>query len=133
MLSEEDMSVLYMTHHMEEAERLCDRVGMIDKGRLIAEGTRRQLVSQVGQLDRVELGGRDRLTAAGEAVARLEGVAEVGLSDHALSVLVGDAASVLPALMSAATSAGMAVTGVDVEEPDLEAVFMHLTGKALRD
>jgi ABC-2 type transport system ATP-binding protein len=133
MLSEEGLSVLYTTHYMEEAERLCDRVGIIDEGRLIAEGTRRQLVSQVGQLDRVELRGRDELTAAGEAIGRLEGVVEVGVSDHSLAALVSDASSLLPGLMSAATGAGMTVIGVDVQEPDLEAVFMHLTGKALRD
>ena len=51
------MAVLYTTHYMEEAERLCDRVGIIDEGRIIAEGTRRELTAKVGQRDRVELAG----------------------------------------------------------------------------
>lgn len=132
-LAAEGMSVLYTTHYMEEAERLCDRVGIIDEGKLVAEGTRRELVSQVGELDRVELRGRDDMAAAGQALAALPGVVEVGQGDHALTVLARDASELLPALLSTAGSAGMSVTGVDVEEPDLEAVFLHMTGKALRD
>lgn len=132
-LSGEGISVLYTTHYMEEAERLCDRVGIIDEGRLIAEGTRRELVSQVGQLDRVQLRGRDEVEAAGRAVAEIEGVGETAVTEQGLSVLAREASTSLPAIMSAAGTAGMTVTGVDIEEPDLEAVFLHLTGKALRD
>ncbi|HEX2152995.1 MAG TPA: ABC transporter ATP-binding protein [Acidimicrobiia bacterium] len=132
-LSRHGMSVLYTTHYMEEAERLCDRVGIIDEGRLIAEGTRRELVSQIGRLDRVELRGRDDLAGAGEAIAALDGVGEVAVSEQSVTVLAREASSVLPAMMAAAGTAGMTVTGVSIEEPDLEAVFLHLTGKALRD
>jgi ABC-2 type transport system ATP-binding protein len=98
----------------------------------VAEGTRRQLVSQVGQLDRVVLRGREGAEAV-DAVAAVAGIAEVGLSDAGLTALAADASSVLPAVLAAASRAGMTVTGVDIEEPDLEAVFLHLTGKALRD
>ncbi|SRR5690554_1437216 len=132
-LADEGMSVLYTTHYMEEAERLCDRVGIIDEGRIVAEGTRRELVAQIGQMDRIELRGRDRIDVAAEAVRTVEGVREAAVSDSSLSVLVPEASSVLPALLAAAGSAGMTVTGVEVQEPDLEAVFLHLTGKALRD
>lgn len=132
-LAGEGMSVLYTTHYMEEAERLCDRVGIIDEGRLVAEGTRRELVAQIGELDRVELRGRDNLEEAAAAVSSVAGVMEVGVSDQALTVLAKEASSVLPAMMGAAGSAGMSITGVDIQEPDLEAVFLHLTGKALRD
>src|SRR5690606_24784590 len=106
-LASEGMSVLYTTHYMEEAERLCDRVGIIDEGRLVAEGTRRELVAQVGQLDRVELRGRDGIEAAAAAVRAVEGVSEAAVGDSTLSVLATEASSVLPALLSAAGSAGM--------------------------
>lgn len=132
-LSREGMAVLYTTHYMEEAERLCDRVGIIDEGRLVAEGTRRELVAQIGELDRVELRGRDDIENAARQIEHMDGVAEVGRGDEAISVLATDASTMLPALMAAAAGAGMTVTGVDVQEPDLEAVFLHLTGKALRD
>jgi ABC-2 type transport system ATP-binding protein len=61
------------------------------------------------------------------------GVSEAAVADHAITVLAAEASSVLPAVLTAATGAGMTVTGVEVDEPDLEAVFLHLTGKALRD
>ncbi len=132
-LSREGISVLYTTHYMEEAERLCDRVGIIDEGRLVAEGTRRELVAQIGELDRVELRGRGDLKAAARIIEALDGVAEVGVGDESVSVLTTEAATLLPLLMSATVKAEMSVSGVEVQEPDLEAVFLHLTGKALRD
>jgi ABC-2 type transport system ATP-binding protein len=73
-LETEGVAVLYTTHYMEEAERLCDRVGVIDQGCLIAEGTRRELVAKVGQHDRIELAvGGDLIglaAASGSATAR---------------------------------------------------------------
>lgn len=132
-LSGQGMAVLYTTHYMEEAERLCDRVGIIDEGRLVAEGTRRQLVAQVGQMDRIDLRGRGAVGSAGARVGAINRVAEVAESEDGLAILAAEAASLLPSILAAATEAGMSVTSVEVQEPDLEAVFLHLTGKALRD
>jgi len=132
-LAHEGMSVLYTTHYMEEAERLCDRVGIIDQGVLVAEGTRRELVATVGQSDTVTLVGTGDLAAGAEAVRRVDGVRDVAVVDGSMTMLVHGAASILPALMSRVADAGVSITGVDIEEPNLEAVFLHLTGKALRD
>src|SRR5690606_8197825 len=121
------------SHRMGDAGRLCDRVGVIDQGRLLAEGTRRELVSQVGQFDRLVMRGRDSIEAAAAAVGAVPGVVEAAVADHAVTVLAAEASSVLPAVLAAAAGAGMTVTGVEIDEPDLEAVFLHLTGKALRD
>jgi ABC-2 type transport system ATP-binding protein len=108
-LESEGMAILYTTHYMEEAERLCDRIGIIDEGRIQAEGTRRELVELIG--------GRDRVTlVAGK-----------------IEILVTEARSILPAILSTATAEGATIRSVEVVEPDLEAVFLHLTGKALRD
>jgi ABC-type multidrug transport system ATPase subunit len=68
-LSGEGMAVLYTTHYMEEADRLCDRVGIIDHGKLIAEGTRQRLVSLVGERDRVRLSAAGELDKAAVALA----------------------------------------------------------------
>lgn len=132
-LADEGMSVLYTTHYMEEAERLCDRVGIIDEGALVAEGTRRELVATVGQSDTVTLVGTGDLDAAAEALRQVDGVGDVAVADGSLSMVVDGAAAHLPAMMSRVADAGVSITGVDVEEPNLEAVFLHLTGKALRD
>jgi linearmycin/streptolysin S transport system ATP-binding protein len=132
-LSEEGMAVLYTTHYMEEAERLCDRVAIIDEGKIQAEGTRRELVSMVGEKDKIAIVGSGSLAAAAASVAQLDGISDASSSENRLDVLAEDASAVLPGLLSAVTEAGGSITGVEVVEPNLEAVFLHLTGKALRD
>lgn len=127
------MAILYTTHYMEEAERLCDRVGIIDAGEIRAEGTRRELVALVGQRDQVRLTATGDLDAAGAAVLAVEGVEQAAPKDGVLEVVARDARAGLPAILAAASAAGAVVKGVDVVEPDLEAVFLHLTGRALRD
>jgi ABC-2 type transport system ATP-binding protein len=132
-LSRAGMAVLYTTHYMEEAERLCDRVAIIDEGVIQAEGTRRELVSMVGEKDRVAISATGNLIQAAEAVRRIEGVTEASASDHHIEILAGNASGLLPALLEGVTSSGASITGVEIREPNLEAVFLHLTGKALRD
>jgi ABC-2 type transport system ATP-binding protein len=132
-LSGEGMAVLYTTHYMEEAERLCDRIGIVDLGELKAEGTRAELVSLVGEHDRVALEGVGDLQAAADACQALQPVRAASVQDSAIQLIVDHARSMLPELLLTASDAGMAVNSVDVHEPDLEAVFLHLTGKALRD
>ncbi len=132
-LSDEGMAVLYTTHYMEEAERLCDRVGIIDEGEIKAEGTRSELVSLIGQRDRVTLTATGDLGAAESALQGLPAVDEASVADGAIVLVVDGARSLLPDMLRTAAEAGAEVTGVDVAEPNLEAVFLHLTGKALRD
>ena len=132
-LSSEGMAVLYTTHYMEEAERLCDRIGIVDLGEVKAEGTRAELVALVGQHDRVVIEASGGLERAADAMASLPGVVAASAADGSLALIVDDARTLLPELLRAATDAGAAVRGVDVDQPDLEAVFLHLTGKALRD
>jgi ABC-2 type transport system ATP-binding protein len=132
-LSGEGMAVLYTTHYMEEAERLCNRVGIIDQGKIMAEGTRRQLVELIGERDRVRVVAEGNLDAAVAAARSVEGVESANRSEGGFEILAGDARVILPALLREIADAGGIVKGVDVVEPDLEAVFLHLTGKALRD
>jgi len=132
-LGRQGMAVLYTTHYMEEAERLCDRVGIIDEGKVIAEGTRRELVALVGQRDKIRLEASGPLQEGSDAMAALEGVQGAGLSDTGIELLVDDAGDRLPEIMGAAAAAGIAVGGVEIDKPNLEAVFLHLTGRALRE
>ncbi len=132
-LSAAGMGILYTTHYMEEAERLCDRVGIIDEGRIIAEGTRRELVALVGGVDRVSLVASGDVRTAAEAVRGLDGVREATPHEGGLDILVVEARRLLPRLLEAVSRDGVSVRSVEVVEPDLEAVFLHLTGKALRD
>ena len=127
------MAILFTTHYMEEAERLCHRVGIIDEGRIRAEGTRRELVALVGQRDRVALAAGGDLAAGARAAREFPAVHEATPREGGLDILVSEARKLLPRLLDAVTSAGVEIRSVEVTEPDLEAVFLHLTGKALRD
>jgi ABC-2 type transport system ATP-binding protein len=132
-LGAEGIGILYTTHYMEEAERLCDRVGIIDQGRIIAEGTRRELVDLVGAVDKVMLSASGDIGTAVDAVRAIEGVQGVTAYEGGLEILVVEARRHLPRLLEAVSRDGVSVRTVEVVEPDLEAVFLHLTGKALRD
>ena len=127
------MSILYTTHYMEEAERLCDRIAIIDEGKILAEGTRRELVDLVGQLDRVNMSASGNLAAATEAMKGIERVQDATYGEGSIEVTAEGARTLLPEIIRVAADAGAAVNSVEVIEPDLEAVFLHLTGKALRD
>jgi ABC-2 type transport system ATP-binding protein len=132
-LRERGMAVLYTTHYMEEAERVCDRVGIIDHGRLVAEGTRRELVDRLGEQDRVELAASGDLSTFAATCRDLPGVSESGATAGGVHLLAKDGRRVLPAVFDAAERTGVDVSSVEVVEPDLEAVFLHLTGTALRE
>jgi len=132
-LSGAGMAVLYTTHYMEEAERLCDRIGIIDHGKLIAEGTRAELVSMVGEGDQVRLSATGNLAGAVADLAARPWVREAKALDGGIDLVVENARSELPAILTDAAAGGVAIRSVEVTEPDLEAVFLHLTGRALRD
>jgi ABC-2 type transport system ATP-binding protein len=132
-LGQRGMAILYTTHYMEEAERLCDRVGIIDHGQIKAEGTRRELVSLIGQRDRIRLVADGKLALAADALRGFDGVDEATVHDGGLTLLVADARAILPRILESAAAAGAMVSSVEIVEPDLEAVFLHLTGRALRD
>lgn len=132
-LGRQGMAILYTTHYMEEAERLCDRVGIIDAGVIRAEGTRRELVAMIGERDRVELAATGNLRAAADAARGVAGVTDATVHEGGLTLIATDARHVAPAILTAVADADVAINGVEIVEPDLEAVFLHLTGRALRD
>jgi ABC-2 type transport system ATP-binding protein len=125
------LAVLYTTHYMEEAERLCDRIAIMDRGRLVAEGRRRDLVARIAEQDVVRLDVAGDTAAAADACAAVDGVGSADAEDGTVVCLVVGAAGLLPALLGAVGDTGASVTGVSVREPDLEDVFLHLTCRAL--
>ena len=127
------MAVLYTTHYMEEAERLCDRIGIIDRGRLVAEGTRRELIALVEQQDSITLSATGGLEAFAAECQALAGVARADVTSSGVQLVVGDGGQLLPRVLELAERHDVAVRSVDLSEPDLEDVFLHLTGTALRE
>jgi len=133
-LSSGGMAVLYTTHYMEEAERLCDRVGIVDLGHLIAEGTPRELTARLGEAQHIELTVERDPELVADALRGLPIASQVSAPGNGMvDVLVRDAGAALPAVLAGAATTGAPIRSVTVREPDLEAVFLHLTGKRLRD
>jgi ABC-2 type transport system ATP-binding protein len=132
-LNRQGMTVLYTTHYMEEAAELSDHIAIMDQGKVIANGTHDELIRMVGERTRLEL----TVSIEGEAVLpawkKVEGVSSAVAEDGHVTLLVDDSNLVLPRLFDAATGLGARITSVDIQEPNLEMVFLHLTGKALRD
>ncbi len=142
------MTVLYTTHLMEEAQELSDRVGIIDHGEIIALGAPGDLILQVGEQDRLtfkvgqavvskEMLEHIRSSVEGVTQATFDPPGEEGENKTNVSGLLVISAKrgrkALPFILHLAEEAGIEIELVEVHEPDLEAVFLHLTGRALRD
>jgi ABC-2 type transport system ATP-binding protein len=132
-LNRQGMSVLYTTHYMEEAEELSNRIAIMDKGKIIACGTRDELVRRVGEQARIELAVTGEPEKAAEAWRRVTGVSRATVEEGRVAVLVGDSNAVVPRLFEQAAQSGFRVGSVEIQEPNLETVFLALTGRALRD
>jgi ABC-2 type transport system ATP-binding protein len=132
-LKEQGMTVLYTTHYMEEAQELSDHIAIMDHGKLIACGTNEELVKLVGEQTRIDLIVNVEAARMADAWRSIPGVERVTLEEGQIAVLVNDSNLVLPRLFEAAAHQAARITSVEIREPNLETVFLHLTGRALRD
>jgi ABC-2 type transport system ATP-binding protein len=134
-LNKQGMTVLYTTHYMEEAEELSDRVGIIDHGELIALGTQKELTQQVGQNEALilHIGENDDPQTLANSLKSIKDVLEANVTDHEISIITPEAEDIIAPVISKANERGIRIRSVDIREPNLEAVFLHLTGRALRD
>ena len=132
-LNRHGMSVLYTTHYMEEAEELSNRIAIMDKGKIIACGTRDELVRLVGEQMRVDLAVTGEPDKAAEAWRAVAGVSRATVEQGRVLVLAGDSNAVVPLLFERAAQLGFRIGSVEIQEPNLETVFLSLTGRALRD
>jgi ABC-2 type transport system ATP-binding protein len=125
----EVMSIIYTTHYMEEAERLCDRIAIIDHGKIIANGTNAELVHNAfGSRSQVLArfaGSPDRIAdwVTGRGGHTVDGAAQFAI-DHPTEI---------GGLLEASSKAGFDLLDVTLRKPNLESVFLHLTGRELRD
>jgi ABC-2 type transport system ATP-binding protein len=150
MRQEMGMTVLYTSHLMEEVQELSDRVGIIDHGKIIALGTVGELIQKVGEEDRLTFNvGTQKpadvlfqrlcsevngvTTAVYEQQKTTNGGGEIVLGDGQILVQAKRGRKALPQLLQITNESGVDVLSVEVREPDLEAVFLQLTGRALRD
>jgi ABC-2 type transport system ATP-binding protein len=132
-LNRQGMTVFYTTHYMEEAQELSSRIAIMDQGKVIACGTQEELVRRVGEATRVELAVTGDSAHLAEAWRDVSGVNQATAGEECVALLVDNADAVVPRLFESAAQLGAHITSVDITEPNLETVFLALTGRALRD
>jgi len=134
-LNQNGLTVLYTTHYMEEAQELSHRIGIVDHGKLIALGTLAELTQLVGQHETLilKLGQETGSQDLAAALQKLPGILQTNANDGELLINVVAAEAALPGVLNKATGLGLTVRTIEIRAPNLETVFLHLTGRALRD
>jgi ABC-2 type transport system ATP-binding protein len=127
----EEKTIVLTTHYIEEAERLCDRVAVVDTGRIIAMGTPRELKQASAGTTRIEV--RLAQTSDIDSLRRLEGVAECRAFDGYYVMHSHAVPRTIVALVKYLESSGNELAGLEIATPTLEDVFIELTGRRLRD
>lgn len=125
-------TVMLTTHYMDEAERLCDRVAVVDHGKVIALGTPRELIASLGAEHVVEFAAGDAVLSDAELLD-LPGVTEVHAERGTVRLTVSQPHAAVPALLARLTGRGATLTQLATHHATLEDVFLHLTGRSLRD
>lgn len=134
LLNEQGMTVLYTTHYMEEAEELSNRVAIIDHGKVIGIGKQIELLQQIGEKDRLLIKlNPETIAQAAEVAQKVKGVDKVNIEEGKLEILSSAGRRTLPLIITELDDAGYPPLSIEIVEPNLETVFLHLTGRALRD
>ena len=132
-LNRRGMTIIYTSHYMEEAEYLCSRICIVDQGKIIASGSKDELVEVIGGKTDIVL----LLESADQEILRafenIDGIERVEQQGDQIVIRCENAEMILADLISRIAASGKHLRSVDVKKPNLEAVFLHLTGKALRD
>jgi ABC-2 type transport system ATP-binding protein len=128
----EGLTILLTTHYLEEADRLASRLAIVDKGRVVAQGTPDELKGELrGDAVHIELGSSlaDEAHVVRTALERVHGVREVAIDGHRLSARAADGASVVPSALAALDQAGVRVAAVTVARPSLDDVYLRYAGR----
>jgi ABC-2 type transport system ATP-binding protein len=125
--------VLYTTHYMEEAETLCDRLAVVDHGKIIAHGTLQELRAMPGERELVRLTGTFTPDKVRHELQPVQGLEIVQVDDGLLVIALRGASGRLPELFSLLAGAGAEIRGTMLTQPSLESLFIRLTGKELRE
>lgn len=131
-LNAKGLTVLLTTHMMEEAERMCDRIGIVDKGRLIALGNLEELLALVEETDVIEVSARNLTREIVEALKKEQGVKKVSAAENNLTITATHNREILPRVVEKINAMGGKIESLRSIEPNLETVFLHLTGTKLK-
>lgn len=131
-LNDKGMTVLLTTHQMEDAEKLCHRIAIVDKGKLIALDTLEGLLELVGESDIIHVVAKEIHPESVESLLSLEDVQKVSVDEGSMTVQLIRGRELLTGIIDILTSSGTKVESIHIKEPDLETLFLHLTGTRLR-
>lgn len=133
-IREESLTTMFLTtHYMEEADALCSRIAIIDAGKMIALGSPTQLKQEISGSDIISIALESLSNELVSCVKVLPFVRNLHVEDETLRVYVDSGATSLPALMDAIRSSGGRILSVSIHEQSLEDVFIHFTGKSIRE
>ncbi|QQD82295.1 ABC transporter ATP-binding protein [Bacillus siamensis] len=130
---EKGMTVIYTSHYMEEAEYLCERAAIMDRGSIIACGTKDELKQSAGASDTLIVNAEGLNDDAVQKIRRIPGVSEAAVSHQTISMLVSAAERNILDIADDIRRTGITIKGIHFEEANLESIFLRLTGKTLRD
>lgn len=131
---EQGMTVLYTSHYMEEVEQLCDRIYVMDHGEIIAQGTRDEIKDLLSDEITIDLQVDGDAAELASNLQELPAVRSVAQGEGGgLKIIALNESGLLAAVIRATEASGAQVTGLNLERPSLEDVFLHLTGRSLRD
>ena len=132
-LSEQGMTILLTTHYLDEADRLAGRLAIVDRGRIVAEGTPDALKAELrGDAIHVELASPERGAQAAGLLASLNGLGQPSVDGSTISARADRAASAVPSVLATLEGAGIGVASVTVARPSLDDVYLRHTGRAFR-
>lgn len=132
-LNKEGISIIYTSHYMEEVEYLCSRIAIMDHGNIIASGSKEELRKLVGEFDNIDIDIVNPPNGLTDLLQPIEGVSKVVQDGNKLNVYVKETGSILAKVVSALDGANCKIHNIGIKESNLESVFLHLTGRALRD
>jgi len=133
-MNTDGLTVLYTTHYLEEAEQLCDRIAVIDQGRLVAMGDKEELIAQIGEADLVRCQvPAEELPALVQVLSEHDHVMEVGERRGKLQIECRDGADLLPVLQKTLEGRGLELDQLEIIRPNLETLYLKVTGRALRE
>jgi len=133
-LNKKGLTILYTSHYMEEVEFLCHRIAIMNLGKIIAIGSLNELRLLVGERDLLRISTANEISKdLVETVKKIPDVSEARVLDESIEILTLHGRKLLPQIIEIFADTGVKIKSVEVKEPNLESVFLHLTGKELRD
>lgn len=132
-LNKQGITIIYTSHYMEEVEYLCNEICIMDEGKILASGTQQELVESVKEKTQINIKLDKMDEATLNTLKDIKGVFDAKFDDDRIALFGNNADVLLADIIAKVSEKGWLLESIDVKKPNLEAVFLHLTGKALRD